>query len=61
MEDAAEKYNFGYQKCFVIGDKKSGIIMGKRLGTITFLIKNDNEDTEKISKESEPDYIVKDI
>ena len=61
VEDAARKYNFDYQKCFVIGDKQSDIIMGKRLGAKTFLIKNNKDEIEKISIGSEPDFIIEDI
>ena len=61
VEDAAPKYNFEYQKSFVIGDKESDIIMGKRLGAKTFLIRNDAGKNQETSKGSKPDFIVKDI
>jgi len=61
VDDAAAKYKFDYKKCVVIGDKKSDILMGERLGTKTFLIKNNREEIKEISGCVKPDYIVDNI
>ena len=61
VEDAARRYNFNYKKCFVIGDRKSDILLGNRLGAKTFLIKNNKEKLAEILREAKPDFIVRDI
>lgn len=39
VEDAAKKHNFDPKECFVVGDKKSDIELGKNIGGTTFLVR----------------------
>jgi D-glycero-D-manno-heptose 1,7-bisphosphate phosphatase len=60
-EDAAQKYDFDFKKSFVIGDKKSDIILGNKIGAITFFIKSDEQKIVMESDDSIPDFIVNNI
>lgn len=56
VEKAAKKHNFDPKDCFVIGDNKGDIELGKNLGATTILVRTGyGKQTEK---EVNPDYVV---
>ncbi len=59
IEKAAKKHHFDPKLCFVIGDNKSDIKLGKNIGAKTILVRTGYG--KQIEKELSPDYIVDDL
>jgi D-glycero-D-manno-heptose 1,7-bisphosphate phosphatase len=60
-EDAARKHCFNPRDSFVIGDKKSDVLLGHNIGATTFFIKSGKEEADRVQEESNPDYVVEGI
>jgi len=56
VEKAARKHNFNPKDCFVIGDNKADIELGKNIGAITILVRTGYG--RQIEKEVNPDFVV---
>lgn len=57
VEKAMKKHNFDPKLCFVIGDNKGDIELGKRIGAITILVRTGyGRQTEK--EKINPDYVA---
>lgn len=59
IEKAAKKHNFDPKLCFVIGDNKADIGLGKNIGATTILVRTGHG--KQIEKEVSPDYVVDDL
>jgi histidinol-phosphate phosphatase family protein len=57
LEKAAEEYNIDLSKSYVIGDRQSDILLGKKAGCKTIWVKTGFEKSVKIK----PDYEAKDL
>lgn len=56
IEKAAKKHHFDPKLCFVIGDNKSDIELGKNIGAKTILVRSGYG--REVEKELLPDYVV---
>lgn len=56
VEKAARKHNFNPKDCFVIGDNKGDIELGKNLGATTILVRTGYG--RQVEKEVNPNYVV---
>lgn len=59
VEKAANEHNFDPKLCFVVGDKKVDIDLGKNIGTTTILVRTGYG--KQVEKEVTPDYTVNNL
>ena len=58
IEQAKQKYEINLNQSYVIGDRKSDILLGKEIGAKTILVQTDVDFTEE---ELSPDFVAKDL
>lgn len=58
IKQAAKEHHFDPKLCFVIGDNKSDIELGKNIGAITILVKTGYGKDVSEDRSLTPDYIV---
>lgn len=64
VKQAASDFSFEPSRCFVVGDKRCDIELGRAVGATTFLVRTGygRQEEEEIAKpQISPDYIVDDL
>lgn len=56
VEQAAKKHNFDPKLCFVVGDNKADIDLGKNIGATTILVRTGHG--RQIEKNVSPEYVI---
>lgn len=61
VEKAIKKFKFDTKDCFVVGDKRVDIELGKNIGAKTILVKTGYGKEFEKEKDLNPDYVVDDL
>ncbi len=59
--EAAQDFSLDLKKCFVVGDKTSDILAGKRVNCATILVLTGKAGEEEGATSVEPDYVENDL
>lgn len=60
IEKACQEFQIDMEKCYVVGDRASDILLGQNAGFTTVLVES-GYGTKRLEQEVMPDYIVKDL